>query len=392
MALPAQLLGFDKMKRLLLPTDPPLPVRGTLVMAFFVPVVIQWLFVPPSDGLSLVLSTMLVIVLAAVVVLPAPSSAALIAIDALTTVLSNGTGPTSTYGALFGLGLLSYLSSNCTTTILTAITCVMQIGCAMLSNDWHLDWYMFMSIVPFNIIAAMTGRSLHWREDTFKQREELLRAQERLNQTEFTAHTAQRMHDAVTGELSFIARMAQRRIGEGSADAEDWRQINESALNALDNTHQVIDSLDEWARGSKRERSSNVERDTIAHLRHILDDNDRRIRHLGFHGQSILSISEMHGTMDGQRIKLCIEFIGEVYSNIIRHAKPESKYEISVMWTAEGIEITTSNQVDDDQLPQHGQGLEYYRRQVERIGGRTVTERSDDGSWFSFTLVPALRE
>ncbi|WP_146143575.1 hypothetical protein [Bifidobacterium callitrichos] len=259
----------------------------------------------------------------------------------------------------------------------------------VLPNNWGLNWYTLISLAPLYIAATLVGRALRWREDAFNQQIRLSRMETQLQQTELTAHMTQRIHDAVTGELSFIARMAQRRIREGSADAEDWKLINKSALNALDNTHKVIDSLDEWSRNAHGGTSPDSDmKQQIARLRRILDDNDRRIARLGFHGRTLLNVGDIPTPMEDDRIDLIADFIGELYANIIRHAKPESSYEISVMWNRSGVEVTTSNEVSQDNLPKHGHGLQHYREKIERIGGVFTTGSMDDGAWFSFVLVP----
>ncbi|MBT1172893.1 hypothetical protein JS528_05900 [Bifidobacterium sp. MA2] len=382
MALPTRLLK----------ATPSLRVRILLATVFSVPVAVQWFYEPPMGWVALALSIAQGIALIGTIPLPVPASITIILIDGLVTICSNGTGPTSTYSIFYALGLLSYMTSNRMAAILAIVACLLQVTYTILPNDWNLDRYTLTSLALFYTIATLIGRALRWREDAFARQVQLSQAEAQLQRTELTAHAAQRMHDAVTGELSFIARMAQRRIREGSDD-EIWRQINESALNALDNTHQVIDSLDAWSRDARGDvlPDGDMERQT-ARLRRVLDDNDRRIARLGFHGRSLLNVGETPTSMEDDRIDLTADFIGELYANIIRHAEPESSYELSIVWDNDGIAVTTSNEVSEEELPRHGQGLRHYRERIERIGGTFTTGRMDDGAWFSFVLIPPKRD
>lgn len=368
------------------PSTPPLKVRIALSSAFSSLLIIQWAYNPPSGGIALALSLMQGTLLASTSILPLSSSVALIVIDGLTTVCSNGTGPTSTFSVLYALGLLSYMTSDRMAAMLTITMILLQVVYTGLPNGWNVDLFVFVSFIPFSVMASLVGRSLRWREDGFLRQMKLAQAEDNLRQAEFTAHAAQRMHDAVTGELSLIARMAQHHIRAGSNDIDDWRQINESVLNALDNTHKVVDSLNEWGQGVHGTTSSEME--TFANRLHrVLDDNDRRINRLGFEGRSVLNIDDGPAPMSEERMTLCTGFIGELYANIIRHAKRES-YEVSVVWNDSGIEITTSNALSDEERPQHGQGMQYYRREIERISGTFVTGQLNDGTWYSFAAIP----
>lgn len=376
-------LNLGKAPTLLIP---PLKARVALSSAFSSLLIIQWAYNPPSGGIALALSLMQEALLIGTSILPLPSSVALIVIDGLTTVCSNGTGPTSTFSVLYALGLLAYMTSDRMAAALTIAMILLQVVYTGLPNGWNVDWYVFISLIPFSVMASLVGRSLRWREDGFRRQVKLAQAEDDLRQVAFTARAAQRMHDAVTGELSLIARMAQRHIRAGGNDIDDWRQINESALNALDNTHKVVDSLNEWDHGIHGTTSSNTEA-FADRLHRVLDDNDRRINRLGFKGGSVLGIDDDPAPMSEERMALCTGFIGELYANIIRHAKRES-YEVSVVWNGSGIEITTSNALSDEELPRHGQGMTYYRREIERIGGTFVTGRLDDGTWYSFAAIP----
>lgn len=145
---------------------------------------------------------------------------------------------------------------------------------------------------------------MSWSEKTTQKSFEAAQNKNRLQELESRARIADAIHDAVTGDLSAAAFVAQRHIGGNSSgpgvaadpanattttatttsDAEDWRQINEYILSALTNVHRVIDELNmdptTLPGDADGEALSNL-------LRATLDDGDRRLRKLGFNITSI---------------------------------------------------------------------------------------------------------
>lgn len=120
-----------------------------------------------------------------------------------------------------------------------------------------------VAMVSMYAMVLLLGRTLSWSEKTTQKSFEAAQNKNRLQELESRARIADAIHDAVTGDLSAASFVAQRHIGGNSsgpgvaadpanattttatttADAEDWRQINEYILSALTNVHRVIDEL-----------------------------------------------------------------------------------------------------------------------------------------------------
>ena len=120
-----------------------------------------------------------------------------------------------------------------------------------------------VAMVSMYAMVLLLGRMLSWSEKTTQKSFEAAQNKNRLQELESRARIADAIHDAVTGDLSAASFVAQRHIGGNSsgpgvaadpanattttatttADAEDWRQINEYILSALTNVHRVIDEL-----------------------------------------------------------------------------------------------------------------------------------------------------
>lgn len=159
-------------------------------------------------------------------------------------------------------------------------------------------------MVSMYAMVLLLGRTLSWSEKTTQKSFEAAQNKNRLQELESRARIADAIHDAVTGDLSAASFVAQRHIGGNSsgpgvaadpanattttatttADAEDWRQINEYILSALTNVHRVIDELNMDA----TTLPGDADGEALANLlRATLDDGDRRLRKLGFNITSI---------------------------------------------------------------------------------------------------------
>lgn len=124
-----------------------------------------------------------------------------------------------------------------------------------------------VAIIAMVSLVLMLGCGLRWNATMTASRAEAEQAKTRLREMESRNHIAEAIHDAVTGDLSAAAFVAQRRIdalsggddGDGSAstDGDDgknaderrdeldkWTQVNDYILSALTNVHRVIDELD----------------------------------------------------------------------------------------------------------------------------------------------------
>lgn len=107
-----------------------------------------------------------------------------------------------------------------------------------------------VAMVGMYAMVLLLGRALSWSEKTTQKSFEAAQNKNRLQELESRTRIADAIHDAVTGDLSAAAFVAQRHIGGNSSgpgvaadpanattttatttsDAEDWRQINEYIL------------------------------------------------------------------------------------------------------------------------------------------------------------------
>ena len=262
-------------------------------------------------------------------------------------------------------------------------------------------------MVSMYAMVLLLGRTLSWSEKTTQKSFEAAQNKNRLQELESRARIADAIHDAVTGDLSAAAFVAQRHIGGNSsgpgvaadpanattttatttADAEDWRQINEYILSALTNVHRVIDELDMDVTVLEEDADGKAFSDL---LKATMAGGDRRLRALGFDITSILHVAGGAPSASPSLAGIANDLLRETYANIARHAQSGSKADLSVILKPNAVEITQINQArttETDRTQPGGHGLAYFSKQLESHGGKLETTLRD-GEWTLFAYLP----
>ena len=356
---------------------------------------------PPTDISGMVWMAMLVATLVVSPLFPKSMSVAIIVIayagDLFTSYASSGNSlPTH----LYAYGMLAY-----STNVIIAAALFTYYVVATLLISPPGPGTNPVSMISMYAMVLLLGRALSWSEKTTRKRFEAVQNKNRLQELESRARIADAIHDAVTGDLSAAAFVAQRHVGgvSGSpsaaatspvsaADAEDWRQINEYVLSALTNVHRVIDELNM----DVTVLPGDADGEALANLlRTTMDDGDRRLRKLGFEITSIRHCAGGKPSASRETAELANNLLREIYANIARHAAPGSKVDLSVMLRPNAIEITQINPMKeeiagadghDNELP-GGHGLASFKKQLESHQG-ALTTSAQDGSWTLFTYIP----
>lgn len=377
------------------------PIRITIMLIVLAWTVYGVYYEPPTDISGVVWIAMLVATLVVSPLFPKSMSVAIIVIayagDLLTSYASSGNSlPTH----LYAYGMLAY-----STNVIIAAALFTYYVVAILLISPPGPGTNPVSMISMYAMVLLLGRALSWSEKTTRKRFEAAQNKNRLQELESRARIADAIHDAVTGDLSAAAFVAQRHVGGVSdspsaaatgpvsaADAEDWRQINEYVLSALTNVHRVIDELNMDA----TVLPGDADGEALANLlRTTMDDGDRRLRKLGFAITSIRHCAGGKPSASRETAELANNLLREIYANIARHAAPGSKVDLSVMLRPNAIEITQINPLKegiagvdghDDELP-GGHGLASFKKQLESHQG-TLTTSAQDGSWTLFAYIP----
>lgn len=269
---------------------------------------------------------------------------------------------------------------------------------------------------------------------------ELLRTQQ-AHQHEVTKF-AQMTHDAVTANLSSIFLLAQQHIdaidavgatgvissaagatygatddaaakiasNAASASEEDWRtvrQLSESALASIRSVIRTMNSADEQPRNDQTDDSHDLPLPS-------------RIGIAIEQGQHLLTPHRMHVDVhiSGQiSSPVCVQsgdeavtLIGEIFTNLLRHASPDSAPMLTITYDDDNMSLMQTNALahkgtrgrgtdqqspkvaqasasHDGALPRSQSGLLLHRGIIESLGGE-LRFNSEDETWTLYARIP----
>ena len=310
-------------------------------------------------------------------------------------------------GILYTFGMLAYETNNLVALLLLAYSIGDQLFRQLVLDTSRSNPVAIIAMVS---LVLMLGCGLRWNATMTASRAEAEQAKTRLREMESRNHIAEAIHDAVTGDLSAAAFVAQRRIdalsggddGDGSAstDGDDgknaderrdeldkWTQVNDYILSALTNVHRVIDELDMDVTVLEEDADGKAFSDL---LKATMADGDRRLRALGFDITSILHVAGGAPSASPSLAGIANDLLRETYANIARHAQSGSKADLSVILKPNAVEITQINQeraFPTEGMRPGGHGLAYFGKQLESHGGKLETTLHD-GEWTLFAYLP----
>lgn len=310
-------------------------------------------------------------------------------------------------GILYTFGMLAYETNNLVALLLLAYSIGDQLFRQLVLGTSNSNPVAIIAMVS---LVLMLGCGLRWNATMTASRAEAEQAKTRLREMESRNHIAEAIHDAVTGDLSAAAFVAQRRIdalsggddGDGSAstDGDDgknaderrdeldkWTQVNDYILSALTNVHRVIDELDMDVTVLEEDADGKAFSDL---LKATMADGDRRLRALGFDITSILHVAGGAPSASPSLVGIANDLLRETYANIARHAQSGSKADLSVILKPNAVEITQINQeraFPTEGMRPGGHGLAYFGKQLESHGGKLETTLHD-GEWTLFAYLP----
>lgn len=298
---------------------------------------------------------------------------------------------------LMAIAVLSYDGTNARACGIVALMTAIQAMESVLSNDGDLPLHSLPSYVVMYVLMALLGCSLRWREQWFADQRKVDRLRAQMAEIHRVERLSASLHDAVTGELSYIVRTAHCRAnGERqTAGCGDWARIETSAMQALEAVHRVIDAMDGSLDGTEDLDTADAagSRQAADDLIRRLERRDAQMAALGFQGQGVCHISSVPSALSASRWSVTTGLVEEVYTNIIRHGSPAGRYQVSVSWESAGVRVIAGNDTASEGAALNvefpgGTGLHRYRRLVERARGTFCAERVA-GQWQVQAFVPA---
>lgn len=202
---------------------------------------------------------------------------------------------------------------------------------------------------------------------------------------------ARDIHDYVSNDLAYVILRLDRDIADGRAVSPDeLRELRAAAAKALDRTHEVIALLEEEAGAGvgaadaagramadvpdgcdSSVAGAAVVDSVVVGIRQRCEREERRLRALGFDGQTIVA-AQSDARLGGEARELLDGLLGELYANIARHADPADGYVLTVRLSRSGADVALADTAaarSGGSALSGGTGLERYRRRIERLGG-----------------------
>lgn len=298
----------------------------------------------------------------------------------------------SLYGVIIAAGVLAYESTD-----MVAIVLVVMLALTQYVDTWipgyDLSLRNIPSFVVIYMLAVLSGRGLRWRERRFEKERQAAALQMRAERMQRNVEIADRIHDAVTGDLALAAAMTQQEMSRTDcANRELLAQVNDRIQSALANVHRVIDQLD--STDDKPRVVTVVQQRLMDGVRGTVHDGDEHMAAAGFQGGATVSVIGCPNDIPERTLQTIQGLLREVYANLAKHAAPESPYELFVLMRESGIEITQINRVRGESetpvLSQGGHGLAFYKRAIEKLGGMLTAEVMD-GDWNMYARIPVAK-
>lgn len=380
------------MHRQIISRCPPSPITITIILIAESMVVCTWVFHPSSAPYVWVLTIAQIACIAFSPAYPRAAFGTALLIDLCGTLLQNDSGPTSLYSLLVAFGFLCFRNSNITSLIASVLICGIQTIGMLWTHSWN-DIRTLSSTLIALALTALLGCGLRWQEDALRRRREAEHLHMLLNNRERDINTATQLHDAITNSLSLIARTAQRQMRLNQSDSnQSWDFINQEALNALKQTHLIIENLQHHGKNVTTASASETPFNQYLHT--LLKHHDDNLHHLGFSGKSILDDSIAIRLNESEQ-HLFVMLLNEIYANIARHAPTGCRYDLSILSNERTLEITQINPLynsshNDTQptteLPKSQYGLSALSAQLKTIHGTLTVEKDD--MWILFATMP----
>lgn len=295
----------------------------------------------------------------------------------------------SLYGVVVAAGLLAYETTDAVAVALVIVLTLMQLIDTLIPG-YDLQLRNVPSFVIIYMLSVLAGRGLRWRERRFEKERQAAAVQAQAERMQRNVEIADRIHDAVTGDLALAAAMTQQEMSQPDcANRELLTQVNDRIQSALANVHKVIDQLD-----STDDRNNAVtvaQQQLMDGVRHAIHDGDERMASAGFQGGGTISVIGHPNDMPEHTLRVVQGLLREIYANLAKHAVPESPYELFVLLRETSIEITQVNRTrNGDEAPvfaEGGHGLAFYRESIRKLGG-TLTAEMLDGDWNMYARIP----
>lgn len=243
-------------------------------------------------------------------------------------------------------------------------------------------------------IPMFVAYALRVKDHAMKAEREAARLRARQAQTERLRERlalSRRIHDSLSGTLSYIALRTECPDGSGAGD--DRRDmdsallsdIHDQAIRGLDDVHRIIRMM----RDDGTPPQGDAGPDAPTGLQATVDHGRGMLDGLGFRGTAHIDGTIPESLLRGAGAIEADSLTGELLSNIVRHGRrPGGTWYMDIRVTDDTVLITQTNELaDDDRSWSGGTGLQSHAEIIARLGGQ-LRHSIMDGSWFVSATIP----
>lgn len=287
-----------------------------------------------------------------------------------------------------------------------------------LSQGDVLSFFVLLAlyIVTYAMCASIRTITIDDRQRHRDAELELLQTQQ-AHQREVTRF-AQMTHDAVTANLSSMFLLAQQHIDASSTprnadvmqEEQDWRtvrQLSESALASIRSVIRTMNTLDEHPQDNPDNGLHDLPLPSrvgiaIEQGKHLLVPHHM---HVDVHVSGQISSPTCAQSSDE-----AVTLIGEIFTNLLRHASPDSAPVLTITYDDDTMSLMQTNALTSESTRKHGtdqqspkvaqasashdgtlprsqSGLLLHRGVIESLGGE-LRFNSEDETWTLYARIP----
>ncbi|WP_152349815.1 hypothetical protein [Bifidobacterium avesanii] len=254
--------------------------------------------------------------------------------------------------------------------------------------------YSCMLTVTYAVSVSMQWKDRAAQYDGMRH-ELAIRALHERHQHEQRAIAA-KLHDATTGDLTYIILLAQQRHEGCASPAEKdaYAAIERRAESALRNIHEVIGVLNDAATPADQALASNGDHvDRMDSIMRYCRRRDGELAAIGFHGTTTIQGAMPRPRQSDDLAREMEAMLNEIYANIMRHCETSRRdYLITIHFGASAVRLTEINERSDETVGgTGGTGLGHLSEMVRRRHG-TVNVIDDDHNWILQLSIPYDRQ
>lgn len=327
---------------------------------------------------------------------PASCASIIVGVSAVTVLMPQLSFSPQLWPHWLAYGIIMYRRRHAASALLLTVDCCVF----LLARVTHVPVWPLVGIITLvstYVVAGLVGFALAEHQHSHMVEEELRRSR-RLEEEHdrMLQHVvlASKLHDSTARGLTLIALTADECL-QRDASKTEYRDCLHAVKATAMSTHaevrhiiDILQSVDQPGGAANRDHGGSF----ADILRMRLNENDRVLDSMGFHGNSYLDSTAESANLcpDPLIAEEIYDVIDQMYTNIVAHARSgDDAYVVRIGITGTAVTIVqfneTSTGVDSRRRPAHG--LRLHKQRIRSFGG-TLEYAMDDNVWSLRIQVP----